>query len=174
MPGPARSNRLTIVLCVLLFVFIGSLPLLLEHLPPKRYSPVNKSGFEKLTTTIPALSGPTDQARIGALLKDPLSRIAHGQAFYPRYYPANLGEAGVLPQFSQVYDFDRISFTLIGPWNTFVVYPTSDPPNSFNTDAQVWVLGCHRAKYLEALIIILSDGKTTQVLQQTPLKTDCR
>jgi hypothetical protein len=174
---PAKSRRLwpVLVVTVALFVLIGSLPIALDILPPARYPPVTKNAFRKLTRGLPEFSTKAGKTPLAALLTDPHSRVTHGSAFYPRFYPANMDEVGAPTSSNNLQDFNRVSFFLIGSPSVyvFVIYPTEFSPDRIDTDSEVWVLGCPREGYFEARVILLSDGKTTRVLETNPLRSSC-
>ena len=155
-------------------LFIGATPVFLRELPPVLYPAVSPGSFQQLAASLPQLSTPDAQNQIAGLLKDPLIRVGHGRALYPRDYPAKLGDFDVRPALTRPYPFSRLTFYLLGSLNTPVVLPLGNLPDSFDTQADVWVLGCHRQDYLEAVMVILEGKSSTQVLLRSPMTGSCQ
>jgi hypothetical protein len=175
-PGKRPINYAHIALIPLIFLASGSAPVLLENLPPTLYPQVSQKDFTEVVESTPELSTTESLNAISFMLKDPLIRIEHGRALYPRYYPAYHGESNLVngPILTNRANFNRLTFYLIGTENIAVVLPISGIPNDFNTNADVWIVGCDRKDHIEALLLILQDQSSTRVYQRNPPKLTCQ
>jgi hypothetical protein len=170
------ANYVRFALVPLVFLAFGSLPVLFANLPPTRYPPASKTDLARVIASIPELSTGENSDAVSSMLKDSSLRIEHGRVLYPRYYPAFQGEIDLVngPILTNRNNFDRLTFYLIGTSNVPVILPISDIPNDFAAGADVWVAGCHRGNYLEALLVILQDQNATRIYPQSPPKTACQ
>jgi hypothetical protein len=169
-PNAAQSaspitNRFLPVRIAALFLLLGALPALIESLVPPRYSlPSNPQNIPWEAATPPAA--------LGALTGQSSTRILHGMALYPRFYPAGDGLVDVaqLPLLTR-QPYDRLTFYLAGPVSDNIILPIESLPPDYPPVADAWVVGCQRAGYIEALAVILQTKNGPQQLLST--QTTC-
>jgi hypothetical protein len=175
LPNRGFASRL-LVTC-LAFLFIGSLPIILETLPPERYpATVSVDDFLKANQTQPEFSQKT-MLSITSLSKDPLARVFYGRTLYPRYFGENKGDGPTLDEDALIGSagFDRLSFFLLGRADeTTVLLPISARPSSSISGADTWGIGCQRTNHVEAIIVVFRANGIVRVYQQEPFKTACQ
>jgi hypothetical protein len=162
----------------LIFFLMGSLPVLMETLPPERYPiVVSMDDFVKANQSLPNLSSPKMTENITNLSKDPLTKVFYGRALYPRYFGANKGDGATLAQDPLIGSagFDHLSFYLIGgKFDTPVILPLSARFSPSIAGADVWVIGCQRTNYFEAILVVFRANGIARVYQQELFKTNCQ
>jgi hypothetical protein len=178
---PNRKNGIIysrLFITGLIFLFAGSLPVLLENVPVKRYPiSVNVDDFVKANQSLPDFSAPNMAENITSLSKDPLAKVLYGRALYPRYFGENKGDGPTLEEDPLIgsASFDRLSFLLIGyVFETPVILPVSERLSPLISGADAWVLGCQRTNYLEAIIVVFRANDIVRFYQQEPFKTNCQ
>jgi hypothetical protein len=178
---PKRQNGKTfqrLLMTSLIFLFIGTSPILLETLPPERYPAlVNMDDFIKANQSLTEISSPKMAENITSLSKDPLTKVFYGRALYPRYFGENKGDGATLAEDPLIGSagFDHLSFYLIGgKFDTTVILPLSAKFSPSIAGADAWVLGCQRTNYLEAILVVFRANGVARVYQQEPFKTNCQ
>lgn len=98
------------------------------------------------------------------------AQVIQGRALYPRYHPANQGEAGIRRTPFSPLPFARIDFYIVGPFNGGVVLAQTNPPENFPNGSDVLVIGCRSEKNFEAVALAIYDdsGKVEQILLSEP------
>jgi hypothetical protein len=171
-PQPVRQTpRAALAVTVFTFLFLGSLPVLLEFTPPERYvRQANIADFLEANQAIPDFP----RQQVDALVQDPAARIYNGRALYPRYYEAKQGDiSDMTDPLLAPFSFDRLTFYLAGPTDENIVLPVQGVPNDFIPGADAWVLGCQREGYVEAVVVILRDRENVRLYSQPELKPTC-
>lgn len=162
----------------LTFLLLGSLPVLLENLPPERYpKTVSLSEFISANQSLPALSSPEMTKNVRSLANDPLAKTLYGRALYPRYYGENKGDAFTIDQDPLIGSatFDHLAFLLLDSASeTPIILPFSGKISSSISGADVWVLGCQRESYVEAVLVVFRAKETLKVYQPELFKTTCQ
>jgi len=181
---PQSANRLNgkkysrLLVIGIMFILIGTSPILLETLPPKRYPiSVSVDDFVKANQSLPDFSSPKMVENITSLSKDPLTKVFYGRALYPRYFGENKGDGATLAEDPLIGSapFDHLSLFLIGGhFDSAVVLPTSERISPFIAGADAWILGCQRNNYLEAILVVFRANDIARVYQQEPFKTSCQ
>ena len=168
------KNYQRLILTGLLFLFLGAAPVLLENLPPERYrTKVNVDDFIQANRSLP-----TNLAEsISQLAKDPQAKVFQGRALYPRYYGENKGDGPTLEEDALIGSagFDHLSFLLINDSaETAVILPINGKLSPMIAGADTWVVGCQRANYIEAVLVVFRTKDASKVYQQESLKTNCQ
>ncbi len=84
--------------------------------------------------------------------------VLHGRALYPAYYARGKFWGDDSPNLIEAGQYDRLQFNLIGPQEAFVYIPLDAAPDYFPHASDVFVLGCMRARGLQALLIKVNDA----------------
>lgn len=167
----------SIFIAGLAFLFVGALPIFWENLPAQRYpTSVNVDDFIEKFKFLPEISNPQTIESITSFSKDPAAKVLYGRALYPRFFGENKGDGASLDQDPLIGSagFDRLSFFLAGgTTDSVIIIPTSAriSPNVVNADT--WVIGCQRDKYIEAMIVVFR-ARDIRVYEQEPLKAGCQ
>lgn len=173
----------------ILFVCLA-LPLfmvILDRITPARFETLTDAEVLERIDQLDLLSGGDGGLTMTALtafIEDGGGSAYWGAGLYPRYYPAGAGEHSAAVDAYQVMEFDRLAFTLIGPFGTKdVILPLHDTPLFFPNGADVYVLGCESSWKtengfaLDAVMLIVVDEKSgkTVIYQRDPQEDyDCR
>jgi hypothetical protein len=176
--GPPTRIFKPLLLISSALLLLGALPVLLENLPPQRYPrTVNLGDLISANQTLPALSTPEMAGNLRRLGNDPLAKVLYGQALYPRYYGENKGDGPTVEQDPLIGNagFDHLAFLLIDDHaDTPILLPYSGKISPALAGADVWVLGCQRDNYVEAVLIVLRSNDTVKIYQQEQVKTRCQ
>jgi len=163
----------SILLYSLLFLFLGSVPLILESLPRKVYPElVTMSDLIQMNPSLEVLS----KVKLEDLKANPKVTVFYGKSLYPRYYGENKGDDISLsadPLIGKT-NFDRLSFLLIGgSKDIFVLLPTENIITEKIQGSNTWVVGCERKNYIEAIVIIIRQNKDTFTYWQNSQNLSC-
>ncbi|MCC7118081.1 MAG: glycosyltransferase family 39 protein [Anaerolineales bacterium] len=151
------------ILLLLGFAFVGAIPWLAQGLAQPRYTATQAELIAKIE------SREINASELEAFLAQPAARLIEGRLLYPRFYSRGRGIASANPwRAYQVQDFARLGFLVLNQMNTNAIYITQEPFN-FPHGADVILLGCQRAGYLEARIVIFAK----QIYQNAPLTQLC-
>lgn len=116
----------------LLFLFIGGLPVLVEHVFPNKYSSLsNEQVMTKISDKIAVLQNDFDLACIQRLDENKSLVFVHGRALYPRYYSAGDGESITDAVGYKIVDVPRLVFEIVGQSNARVIFPLAEVPIFF-------------------------------------------
>ena len=100
--------------------------------------------------------------QVEAFLSDPNARVIEGKVIFPRFYQADQGEMFYNAPSSSFFiprPYPRLIFLLIGPdGSPGVILPIEQSPQVFPHLADAVVIGCQRADYVEALIVVLKGA----------------
>ncbi len=173
------QRRLTLVSLGLLLV--GSLPILLETLPPNPYSQaVTSADFFNANGRLPELAATGADQELASLAHDPQARVLLGRALYPRYYGENKGDGLTLEidPLTGLASQDRLTFMLLAKKDYInespILLPYSGKISPLVAGAEAWVLGCQRENYVEAAVVVFRAGETVKVYQSETLPTSCQ
>ncbi|MEJ5201772.1 MAG: hypothetical protein WHV66_06015 [Anaerolineales bacterium] len=154
----ARPKLLRSVLVVMVFLVIGSSPLLADVTFPRIYNEqselqllgeLERSGILKQTGL--------DFAALAAFSSAEDGWVARGRALYPRFYLQDQGEA---ENYTRIRPYPRLTFYLIGAdINSGIVLPLDGIPQLPN-GAEVVVIGCTGKFAVDAWSIIWLDHQT--------------
>jgi len=155
MPSLSTSLPLFVIISVF-FVFIGSLPLIVENSIAPKFPP--RSEAELLSEIL------SSDSQIAAFATQESSTILQGNLIWPRYYRAGTGIISSNPW--PVYiarDFPRTGFIVLNDTRTDTVFPYKGPLPALQSGQGVIVLGCQHKDHLEARFIYLIDSGGTFV-----------
>lgn len=169
-PTDAKPVR-GMIITGFLFFFLGALPVLVESIPPNRYTqPVTLDAFLQAATQAAPLSA-DDVSALETLYTDPQARLLHGRLLYPRYYPAGQFDSpDTNDPLLGAMNLDRLTFYFAASADAFVVMPLSTPPAAPMHGTDIWLLGCQKDGYVEAVSLVLSD----RIYSQDNLLNSCR
>jgi len=162
---------------LLAFLFLGSLPVIFETIPPLSY-PAQASivDFISANKTLPEFSSEKIQNYLITSANDPKAVVIYGKALYPRYYKKNTGEGPVLAAEPLIgnADFDRLTLFIISTQtNVPVIIPISGKQSTQLPSADTWIFGCQRENYVEAISVV-SRAKGSVILSWiNPLEKTC-
>jgi hypothetical protein len=140
-PSPAKSRIhrwLAILVPVTGLLVLGSALPLLEAVYPKRYTPeIYTTSLDAVVQTLTT----DEQEWLMRWLANENAAVRIGQALYPRFLKAGQGELDKDPGV-MARDYDRLTFSLIGPYNLRVHLPLSELENGFPNGDDVLIVGC--------------------------------
>lgn len=126
------TSLLHYVVVGLVFLFLGTLPPVVEGVFPDRYPYLSSASITSGILASPVmLQSDVDSACVQKLAHEGLLVYVQGRALYPRYYNANDGERSTDAVGYKVVDESRIVFELVGQGNYRVVFPLSESPEYF-------------------------------------------
>ena len=161
-----------------LFLFIGSVPVILEVLPRTIYPvSVTMEDFIKADPSLPDLYSSSSGSKLASIENIPGVVIVHGKALYPRYYGQNKGEGPSIEQDPLVgsASFDHLSFLVIGGKNDVsVLFPATRSFSPQIPGSDTWVIGCQRKNYLEAILIIFRQDNFLKAYWQDTNIVSCQ
>jgi hypothetical protein len=144
-PGSIRS----LVVPAILFAFLGALPWLAE-LP----------GMPRYTDDPQVLAAKTAamQHLVDPFLRQPQAVILEGRLLYPRFFSRGRGMSSTSPWPSYaVRDYPRLGFVLLNQELVYVVLPARANDLWPSHGVDVVVVGCQRAGYVEARMLVPPD-----------------
>jgi len=137
------------------FVLIGALPWIAEGLVLPRY--IDQS-MSTLGQKMSSLSNAPSQREIQAFVSQPEAFFEMGRLLYPRFFVRGKGIASANPWPAyQVRDFPRFGFMLLNQNVTSAIFPSRKDSIPFPHAADVIVLGCMRADYVDVRVIAFPD-----------------
>lgn len=163
----------------LIILAIGCIPVLLEFIP-RQYSPKTASA-ETIIQNAFSKGQPLSLEDVNKIqkLESNLSLIAiHGKAFYPRFFERKKGE-----DIPFEYDpligknsFDRLTFFLAGgEKDTAVIFRTTvDTLPQDLSGSDVWIIGCPKQDYVEAIFINIHTNENSYTIWEQPLSNHCQ
>jgi hypothetical protein len=115
-----------------------------------------------------------DKEQLFTWLQDGTLEAVPGRAMHPRYYRAGDGvaENDFVP--TQVMDFARISFYLLGPEPGAVILPVSTPNLDFPASSDVIVLRCDASDYGAAAVIVQTGRNQSHLLLSSDFALSCQ
>jgi len=128
----------TILIPVIGLILLGWTLPFLESIYPQRYTPET---YDRMQLAIKQTLSQEDQVWINSWLTSENIVTRTGQALYPRFLKAGVGEVDKDPNVME-RDYDRLTFSLIGPYNLRVHLPLSELENGFPNGDDVFVAGC--------------------------------
>jgi len=149
---PGKGSFHTYIFIAAAFVFVGSLPWLAEGLAQPRYTiPENDLRQQAVAKN----------TNLVDLLLQPDSQIIEGRLLYPRFLRKDDGiySSNPWPAYKE-RDFGRMGFVVINNEVHFAIF-TVNKPIKFLHGADVIVIGCQRADYLEAWWVYFPDTDET-------------
>ncbi len=167
-----------IVLIGLMFLFIGSIPVMLEFLPKQIYpAVVTMADFMRVNQSLPELQNSSIGSNISTFENIPGSVVIYGKVLYPRYFGQNKGEGPTIEQEPLVgsASFDHLAFLVIGGDDTVpVILPSNQTFSSQIAGSDAWVIGCKRQNYLEAIFVVFKQSNFIRSYSEDPLKKTCQ
>lgn len=137
---------------------LGALIPLSEALRPPRYLDISPMAILATNRSLIENAG-LKFDDLGKFLQSSDSSILIGRALYPRYYKMSQGDAPFAFYPYVTMDFPRTAFQVIGPLGEKSVVLPGDAPSYLPHASDVLVLGCNGQHYLDALVVIVLDGK---------------
>jgi len=134
-------NKPKLAALIAAFVLVGSLPWLAEGIAQPRYTSTTDELKTQVVAQDPALTQFVSQSN---------SIILEGRLLYPRFFRRNDGIFSTTPwAIYAVRDFSRLGFIVLNEGAASVIFP-ADSPIKLTHGADVIVVGCQRANYIEA------------------------
>lgn len=148
--------RLRLLLPVLAFVFVGSLPWLAKGLAQPRYASTQAELISRLETSS------RGKSEIEVFLSQPNAILTEGRLLYPRMYWKGEGLSSANPwRAYAVEDFPRIGFLLINSGSQNMIFPTKKLLD-FKQGADAIVLACISDNDLLIVRVIAFDDISYQ------------
>ena len=156
---PSKSKHAILIVA---FVLAGSLPWLAEGIAQPRYT----STADELKTRVILQDSSVEE-----FLSQPNSIILEGELLYPRFFRRNDGIFSTTPwAIYSVRDFSRLGFIVLNTGAHSVIFP-ADQPVKLTHGADVIVVGCQRANYIEARWLFFP--KLDEAYQAEALNESC-
>ena len=156
---PSKSKHAILIVA---FVLAGSLPWLAEGIAQPRYT----STADELKTRVILQDSSVEE-----FLSQPNSIILEGELLYPRFFRRNDGIFSTTPwAIYSVRDFSRLGFIVLNTGAHSVIFP-ADQPVKLTHGADVIVVGCQRANYIESRWLFFP--KLDEAYQAEALNESC-
>ena len=174
----SKLNLKQIGLIGLMFILIGSIPVILEFLPKQIYpATVTMADFMRDNKSLPELQNSNMRSRISTFENIPGSVVIYGKVLYPRYFGQNKGEGPTIEQEPLVgsASFDHLSFLVIGGNDTLpVILPSNQTFSPQIAGSDAWVIGCKRQNYLDAILVVFKQNNSALPYSEDTLKKTCQ
>jgi hypothetical protein len=155
------------------FALVGFLPWIAQVAFPPHFAALPPAALEDRLSLQAGVAGlGISEAEIHTFDAQPGAEILQGRLLYPRFYRRGLGigQAHPAPAYAP-RDFPRLGFLLLNNDITQSIFPTRALSADIPQGADVIVLGCRRADYLEVRLIALVDAD--EALLSAPLAEPC-
>jgi hypothetical protein len=161
-PSLWRAANLWITIAIFLF---GCVLPLSEKIIPERYS-TERLQSRQATFLQSVDPGLNEFIQSGGI-------VIQGRVLYPRFHKAGQGEDGDSIRAFMPVDYPKVSFYLVGPFNTGVVLPQQAAPTNFPNGVDALVFGCQSDKIfepLDALVVVIYDelGEVSAIFERNP------
>jgi hypothetical protein len=155
------------------FALLGGLPWIAAGMASPRYAEQTLPNLIHRLQSSPAVGElKVDQSQIESFLAEPQATLQIGRVLYPRYFSRGTGLASAHPWPSYaVRDYPRVGFLLLNQSRHEAIMPLRQVPSVFPQGADAIVLGCERADYLDARLILFPDSDTAYLTK--PLSEPC-
>ncbi len=143
------------LLLVAVFALVGALPWLAQNLSRPHYPDQDRGQLVSEIATSPAATAlKIESSQLTSFAAGPSAVAATGRLLYPRFFSKGLGLASSHPWPAYApRDFPRLGFILLNQSRHDIVFPTRQLGGTFPQAADVVVLGCQRADYIEARLV---------------------
>jgi len=161
-------------LIILVFLLIGTSLPALSQIYPRRYVAQTRNEMITLLDQEGYLQKMGfDKDALTALSRQSSAfKIINGRALYPRSFWENEGIPKKRNPYS-VMGFPRIAFMVVGPHGaSAVILPQEDIPY-FPNAADVYVLGCQKDDYIDALAVLVLDDQQVVYVRQPSSPLEC-
>ena len=147
------------LLIIVAFALMGSLPWLAERLGPARYTDQDPARLvASLSASSAASAAGIDTAALASLASSQSGVVQTGRLLYPRFFSRNLGLASAHPWPAYApREFPRLGFLLLNQTRHDIVFPTRQVDGPFTQGADVIIVGCQRADYVEARLVYFPE-----------------
>lgn len=147
-----REFRLSHIVLLSSFIFIGATPWLAKGLTSPRYTATQAELISKLEASGYSLSD------VEAFLSQPNTSLLEGRLLYPRMYWNGEGLSSTNPWLAYApQDFPRIGFLLINDAQRDLIFRTNELLD-FKQGADVIVLACSANDLLDVRMIVFDDA----------------
>jgi hypothetical protein len=152
-----------LVLVVLLFALVGSLPVMAKGVVQPRYTSTQPELISRLETA------GISHADVSAFLAYPISSLEEGMVLYPRMYRRDLGmsSANPWPAYA-IREYPRLGFLLLNDHQTQAVFRPRDLLDIPHA-ADAIMLGCVGDGFVDVRLLFL-EGR---IFQSAPLTDPC-
>jgi hypothetical protein len=156
---PRRIHRKKILQAAVASLILGLSFPVMEGVIPVRYP--EKTPDEIIQSYVPErnkLEGSdlVFSSDISSFLgRDKDAVVLYGRALYPSFYERGRYWGEENQYISQVKEYDRLQFSLIGPDHIQAYIPLSRPPQSFPHGSDVVVIGCRIENSIKALLVLV-------------------
>jgi hypothetical protein len=157
-PVSGRAAYWKFVLAGAFFLFVGSLPLILERAIPSHFGNLPTDALIQQVADL----GGADPGSLQQFASQSDAVIMAGRLLYPRFYWANTGMASAHPWPAYITrDYSRMGFILVNAQGSpQAVLPVRDGPLlPFPNDRDVIILGCQSTDYVDVRLVLFVDGK---------------
>jgi hypothetical protein len=165
-----KKNWGGILIPVISLVLLGWTLPFLDSAYPQRYTPET---YARMLHAVTQKLTQDEQIWINDWLTTENIITRFGQALYPRFLEAEVGELDKDPSVMQ-RNYNRLTFSLIGPYNLRVHLPLSKLENGFPNGDDVFVAGCiytdDNREVLDAKFVarVDIDGTIREILWRSP------
>ncbi len=173
-PESVRLRWRTAVLLVGCFALVSALPWLAEGVALPRYNAQDLPALvSQLTSSAAVQKLNIPESEIEAFASNPQATLQIGRVLYPRYFPRNTGlpSSHPWPAYA-VRDFARVGFLLLNQSRHDALIPLRQVGQDFQQGADVIVLGCQQAEYIDVRMILFPA--TGSLYLGTPLSQQCK
>ncbi len=155
------------------FLLIGGLPWLAALMTSPRFAWATPAAVQSRLSSSPAVrvAGVTS-AELESAVRAPGAALEVGRILYPRFFTRGTGLASAHPWPAYApRDFPRLGFLLLNQTRQDVLLPSRSIPAGLDHAADAIVLGCRRADYIEARLVLVPE--TDVLVEVAPLSDPC-
>jgi len=160
-----NNRRVDVLIPIIGLLFLGCVLPIYESVFPQRYT---QESYQQMFSTVEQALSPEKQDWFNSWLSTDDAMIRFGQALYPRFLEAGSGESDKDPSVMK-RNYNRLTFSLIGPQNLRVHLPLTELENGFPNGEDVFVVGClyqdDKREVLDAKFVArLENGIVREIL----------
>jgi hypothetical protein len=157
-----NNQWVDVLVPVIGLLLLGCVLPIYESAFPQRYT---QKAYQNTYSVVEQALSPDEQDWLNNWLTMESAAIRFGQALYPRFLEAGSGEPDKDPSVME-RDYNRLTFSLIGPYNLRVHLPLTELETGFPNGEDVFVVGClyqdDQREVLDAKFVARLENSTVQ------------
>ena len=168
-PRQRKLSQHAIYITALGLFLLGCTIPIFEASFPQRYTPARQENMQDNLFQSDLITE-TEKSYIKTFLSQG-GTIISGRGIYPRYFPANVGEAGKKKGVLGPQPYPRLVFHVVGPVSPKIALPLESKPTFFPNASDLLIIGCPDQEAV-AVVIYNSSGTPKGIYWRTPMPTE--